>query len=427
MHTLVADSVLYCFRPPAKVARTTAEGPRVGLLGATQALTPAAAGQSSDWQASIQAIVQQQQQPLWNTLSLQMAQNRQMQEGILALPQLLMQSPAYKQFANPPPQNIPQPVQSHQAPTPAADSPENIAENHDNYDYYEELSGDESAAHVSPEHEDFESFSQYADAAKPLTLVERLEKLYIRLPHLTPPPRPTVPVVPSVRDSPEIEGRVRSLPAPAIILDTFQRFRETFRRQEGAAPVVDEVTGEIAAVQDDIDYSARRKALTPGTMTKKSDLQFQVHSAAHAPYARLDSDHQKFFPDYAAKTFKFTMNQVQMIQTASSYSLDACCHMDALLLGVRKCLEATQAKIDEFQFDTDEEYDDTVSDLHEALEYLQSLSFAEDFIIKKNVWIFSSLSAFMRESMLSTVRNLDPELAAWLKHLPFNAGRLYNK
>ena len=381
-----------------------------------------------EWLASIQ----QQQQPLWNALSIQMAQNRQMQEGILALPQLLMQSPAYQQFAKPAPApaaaGVPDPPAPSQpvATGPAADAHEHIADNLENYDFYEDISGDEaSASHHGQE--DFETFSQFAEAAKPLTLVERLEKLYIRLPHLTPPARPSQPVVPSVRDPPEIEGRVRSLPAPAIILDTFQRFRETFRRQEGMAPVVDEVTGEVAAVQDDTDYSARRKALTPSTATKKSDLQFQVHNAAHAQYARLDSDHAKFFPDFAARSFRLSMNQLQMLQTGASFTLDACCHLDALLLGVRKCLESTQAKIEEFEFDCDEDYEYTVSDIHEALEYLQSLSFAEDFIIKKNVWIFSSISAFMRESMLATVRNLDPELAAWLKNLPFNAGRLYNK
>lgn len=405
--------------------------PRLTLQGPTAPMATSMPGlahnttQSNDWLTSIQQIVQQQQTPIWNTLSLQMQQNRQMQESILSLPQLLVQS--QNKF-------LQQAASTTQAAAPAAPPVQPHQENpvvnehsYDNDEDYEDISEDEYTAvsHSANAEADFDEYSDYSEAAKPLTLVERLEKLYIRLPNLAPPPKPEQQVLPSVRDNPEIAGRIRSLPAPPIILDTFQRFRAAYRKQDGQSPVLDDITGEILRMEDDSDISNKRKALTQPT--KKGNLQFQVHGASHPPCAKLDTDFNKLFPDYSAKLFRLSYAQMNMIQMASSYTLDACCHLDALLLGVRRCIESTQQKLGEYDYDSDEEFETIMSDLQEAQEYLQSLSFAEDFIIKKNVWIFASLSAFMRESMLATVKGLDPEITAQLKLIPFNSGRLYNK
>ena len=84
-------------------------------------------------------------------------------------------------------------------------------------------------------------------------------------------------------------------------------------------------------------------------------------------------------------------------------------------------------KLKDYEYDTEEEYETLTAEIKEALEYLQSLGFCEEFVIKKNVWIFASLAAFMRESMLANNRGLDDQFAAQLKNLPFNAGKLYNK
>lgn len=399
------------FSRPPKAARVVGPG------------APEVTGTSPDWLASINAIITQQQQPIWNTLSLQMAQNRQMQQTVLDLPKMLLdqkQVPV-KASATQPSQAAhiadasPSPPHGAEAGAPLVD-----------YEDGDSLSdGEGMSLHSHSADQDFETFSQYSDAGKPLTLVERLEKLYARLPDLTPPPPPSQQMVPSVREIPEIENRPRSLPAPPLILATFQRFRSQYRRQEGSSPLVDEVTGAVIAQEDDSDCSSKKKALTQPT--KKSPLQFQVHGAAHAVNSKLDMNYLKLFPDHCSKNFRLSYGQMNMLQTAASYSLDACCHVDALLLGVKKCIEATLENLSDYEYESEEEETAMTSDLHEALEYLQSLSFAEDFIIKKNVWLFSSIAAFMRESMLSAVPHLDPELSAWLRNLPFNAGKLYNK
>ena len=391
-----------------------------------QANTEQSSDSNATWFNSLQNLVAQQQTPIWNTLSLQMAHNRQMQESILSLPQLLVQS--QNQFL----QNQKQ-VQSSAATAPQPSTSAACTDNNNNTpalhhsEPYDEVSDDECAAMSYNEYSeaDFEEFSENAEAGKPLTLVERLEKLYARLPHLAPPPAPTKQVAPSVRDPPEVEGRVKSLPAPPLILDTFQRFRASYRNQEGSTPTLDPVTGEPMAMEEDGDIGKKKKALT--SHTKKGSLQFRVHNAKHPQCAKLDVDYDKLFPEYAAKLFRLSYGQMNMIQTAASYTLDACCHLDALLLGVRRCLESTEQKLGEYDYESDEEFTNMTSDLQEAHEYLQSLSFAEDFIVKKNVWIFASLSAFMRESMIATIPNLDTEIAARLKLQPFNAGRLYNK
>ena len=393
-------------------------GPRTALAPAT--MDPNQPSTSNDWVSTLQTFVQQQQTPIWNSLSLQMAHNRQLQESIMALPQLLLQAQNQNKSANT--ATVPSATASV-APQASASS----YTPHDP-DQYDELSDDEACATISTNantEKDFEDFSEHDEAAKPLTLVERLEKLYIRLPHLTPPPKKEQQVQPSVRDIPEIEGRVRSLPAPPLILDTFQRFRTAYRKQDGTAPVLDEVTGKVKSMEDDADLSTKKKALTSNP--QKGHLQFQVHNADHPQFAKLDSDYGKLFPEYSTKLFRLNYNQMNMIQMASSFALDACCHLDALLLGVKRCIETTQLKLGEYDYETDEDLEYMVTDLQEALEYLQSLSFTEDFIVKKNVWIMASITAFMRESMLATVHNLDTEISARLRLLPFNASRLYNK
>lgn len=398
---------LFLFISRAKVPRVAQ-----AASGTTEVTGPPAG-----WLASINAIISEQQRPIWNTLSLQMAQNRQLQE---CLPQIIknQQMLPASQAASATTSQAPQPVNPAPEPTDQGHHPE-----YDEVEYISEE--DEASASLPPADQDFETFSQFSDAGKPLTLVERLEKLYTRLPNLLPPPAPSQQMVPSARELPELENRPKSLPAPPLILDTFQRFRAQYRRQEGSSPLVDEVTGQVVAQEDDSDCSTKKKALT--TPTKKGPLQFQVHGAAHATQSRLDMNYLKLFPDHCSKNFKLSFAQMNMIQTAASYSLDACCHIDAFLLGVKKCIEATLDNLNDYEYETEDEQNAVSSDLKEALEYLQSLSFAEDFLIKKNVWVFSSIAAFMRESMLAAVPNLDQEISGWLRNLPFNAGRLYNK
>ena len=383
--------------------------------------------QSNSWLSSIQTLVQQQQTPIWNTLSLQMAHNRQMQESILSLPSLLVKQNQMLQSHLKAQNSAAAPAQPQLQSTQHHEPNNNVIDNSCDNQPIEEISDDECAevSHNANCEADFEDYSENAEAAKPLTLVERLEKLYIRLPHLAPPPQPSQQVGPSVRDTPELEGRVRSLPAPPLILDTFQRFRNQYRNQESTTPTLDPVTGEPVRADDDSEISSKKKALT--APTKKGNLQFQVHNPSHPPCARLDVDYDKLFPEYSAKLFRLSYAQMNMLQNAASYTLDACCHMDAFLLGIRRCLESTEAKLGEYDYESDEEFSHIMSDLSEAHEYLQSLSFAEDFMVKKQVWTFASLSAFMRESMLATVPNLDAEISARLKLQPFNSGRLYNK
>ena len=398
--------------------------PRLSLTGPDAPLHAGAppANTQNEWMASLQTLVQQQQTPIWNTLSLQMAHNRQMQESILNLPQLLIQA----QNKNAAATSVTAAAAS--ATTSSTSNGAQAQASPHCEDHFEELSDEEeyaSVSHNANTEKDFDDFSEHDEAAKPLTLVERLEKLYIRLPHLTPPPQPERHVGPSVRDNPEIAGRIRSLPAPPLILDTFQRFRNEYRKQDGVAPVLDEITGKVKTVEDDSDLSSKKKALT--SAPKKGNLQFQVHNADHPLCAKLDTDYAKLFPEYSAKLFRLNFNQMNMLQMSSSFTLDACCHLDALLLGVKRCIETTQQKLGEYEYDSDEDFEYMMTDLQEALEYIQSLSFTEDFIVKKSVWTIASLTAFMRESMLATVHNLDSEIAARLRLMPFNSSRLYNK
>lgn len=374
---------------------------------------------------------QQQQQPIWNTLSLQMQQNRQITESLLHLPRLLLQ-------------NRNQNAASATVSTPPGEQSHGLQESTDNdhgrighdpvpVDYapeVEDISEDDvhnnqgdAAQNVNIE--DFETFSMYEDMSKPLTLVEKIEKLYERLPQLSRPPPPSAQAASSVRDLPEISGRIRSLPVPPLILDTFQRFRDTYRRQDGSVMIVDDQSGKPVGVAQEGDYTNRRKALI--NPTTKSDLQFQVHDTHYPMYTKLDLDYTKLFKAGSAETFQISRKQLNHLQMAASFTLDACCHLDALLLAIRKCLETGLERLDSYEYEGEEDYTQITGDFQEGLEYLESAGFAEEFIIKKSVWAFSSVTAFMRENMLATNPQLEPEFANGLKHLPFNAGKLYNK
>ena len=374
---------------------------------------------------------QQQQQPIWNTLSLQMAQNRQITESLINLPKLLLHNtPAAANSAN---------EQSQAPPSGAPDASQqgriglepvhNIVHDLNNYDL-EDVSEDDihlqdaEVPHQGPP-EDFETFSLYEELSKPLTLVEKIEKLYVRLPLLTRPSPPSAQAASSVRDLPEISGRIRSVPVPPIILQTFQRFRESYRRQEGQVMIVDDESGLPVGMAQEGDYSNRRKALL--SPTTKSDLQFQVHDPVYPMYSKLDIDYTKLFKPGSAETFQISRKQLNHLQMAASFSLDACCHLDALLLAIKKCLESGISKLEEFDYDTQADYDHVTSDFNEGLEYLESAGFAEEYLVKKNVWSFSSIAAFMRENMLASAPQLEGQYANILKNLPFNSGKLYNK
>ena len=372
---------------------------------------------------------QQQQQPIWNTLSLQMQQNRQMTESLMNLPQLLIQNQKPAASAT-----LSRPAQEQCQGLESADNSAHGRIDHDPVQDeidpdFENVSEDDvqnqgaAANHV--ESEDFETFSLYDEMSKPLTLVEKIEKLYERLPTLTRPLPPSAQAASSVRDIPEIRGRIRSLPVPPLILDSFQRFRDSYRRQEGTVMIVDDHSGLPIGMAQEGDYSNRRKALI--LPTTKSDLQFQVHDTRYPLFSKLDIDYTKLFKAGSAETFQISRKQLNNLQMAASFTLDACCHLDALLLAIRKCLEHGLDKLDSYEYEGEEDYNQITADFTEGLEYLESAGFAEEFIIKKNVWAFSSVAAFMRENMLASTSQLDPELANTLKHLPFNAGKLYNK
>ena len=370
---------------------------------------------------------QQQQQPIWNTLSLQMQQNQQMTNSLLKIPQLLLQNP--KPAAAGSANNIEQ-YQGHAEPT-ENDVHDRIGHGpvqqngEPEFEYISEDDVQNQGAENQSATEDFETFSMYEDFSKPLTLVEKIEKLYVRLPTLVRPPPPSAHAASSVRDIPEISGRVRSLPVPPLILDSFQRFRESYRRQEGSVMIVDDQSGLPIGVAQEGDYTNRRKALI--NPTTKSDLQFQVHETHYPLYSKLDLDYTKLFKAGSAETFQITRKQLNHLQMAASFTLDACCHLDALLLAIKTCLEKGLEKLDSYEYEGEEDYNVITADFSESLEYLESAGFAEEFIIKKNVWAFSSVAAFMRENMLATTTQLDPQLANTLKNLPFNAGKLYNK
>ena len=356
---------------------------------------------------------QSQQQPIWNTLSLQMAQNRQMTESLIQMQKVQAQQAQQSQGLSQLPDRK-GPESKAPATVSAQDYVEDISEEEQDYEM----------SHVGSE-VDFEDFSNYPELSEPLTLVEKLEKLYDRLPRLQRPPPAAAQAAASVREVPEIAGRVRSLPPPPVILDAFQKFRSSYRKHDGESLVVDDHTGEAVGMVDETEFSNKKQALL--TATKKSDLQFQVHNPTYSQFTKLDTDYTKIFRSGSGDSYNITRKQLNNIQTAASYSLDACSHMDALLWGVKECIEVVLWKLKDYDYDTTEEYTNLTAELKEALEYLQSLGFCEEFVVKKNVWVFASIAAFMREAMLSNCRNLDDQFAAQLKVLPFNAGKLYNK
>ena len=353
---------------------------------------------------------QSQQQPIWNTLSLQMAQNRQITDSLIQMQKAQQSQGLFK-------------LPDNKGPQPSALATASDNEHIENISDTEmEMDGDSVGSEV--DFEDFSNFSELSQA-QPLTLVEKLEKLYARLPTLQRPPPAAMQVQSSVREVQEIQGRVRSLPPPPVILAAFQKFRASYRKMEGSCLVVDDKTGEAVGMVDESDYSNKKQALI--TATKKSELQFQVHNASYPQFSKLDTDYTKVFRSGSGENFTMTRKQINNIQSAASFSLDACSHMDALLWGVKECIEAALWKMKDYEYESDEEFDNLTSELKESLEYLQSLGFCEEFVIKKNVWIFASLAAFMREHMLAGNRALDDQFAAQLKTLPFNAGKLYNK
>ena len=74
----------------------------------------------------------------------------------------------------------------------------------------------------------------------------------------------------------------------------------------------------------------------------------------------------KLFPDHCSKNFRLSYGQMNMLQTAASYSLDACCHVNALLLGVKKCIEATLENLSDYDYESEEEETAMTIDLLEA-------------------------------------------------------------
>ena len=370
---------------------------------------------------------QQQQTPLWNTLSLQMAQNRQLAESLMTLPKLIVeatsssQKPEQSQGLKELPDTNAHGLHDHG--TAQHGNSGNHANNYDNVTD-DELEFD-NISNLDSE-EDFEEYSNFPELSQPLTLVEKLEKLYDRLPRLQRPPPASVQAAASVREIPEIQGRVRSLPAPPFILDAFQKFRSSYRKTEGTSLVVDETTGAKVAMVEEADYTKKKTALN--IATKKSDLQFQIHDSPYPQFTKLDTDYTKLFRSGSGDNYHMSRKQINNLQTAASFALDACSHMDALLWGVKECLEVTIYNLKDYDYESEEEFERTVAELREAQEYLQSLGFCEEFIIKKNVWIFSSLAAFMRESMLyNTSHIIDDQFVPQLRNSPFNAGKLYNK
>ena len=92
--------------------------------------------------------------------------------------------------------------------------------------------------------EHFESATQFEDMKKPLTLVEVIEKLYARLPDLTPPPRESLDEGARAKEPLELQGRVKSLPAAPVVLASFRKFLSQYKKQDGKrTTLVDEVTG----------------------------------------------------------------------------------------------------------------------------------------------------------------------------------------
>ena len=258
------------------------------------------------------------QQPLSNTLSLQMLQNRQMTEALINLPKMMFnaknsashseQSQGLKEL----PDNPAHGLYDHGAAHHGQANVENITDDEMDFDI---------ASNVGSE-EDFEEFSSFPEMSQPLTLVEKLEKLYDRLPRLQRLPPVSAQAAASVREIPEIAGRVRSLPAPPIILAAFQKFRTSYRKQEGTSLVVDDHTGEKVAMVDEADYSKKKTALN--SATKKSDFQFQVHEPSYPELSKLDTDYTKLFKSGCGDMFRISRKQLNHIQ--SIHVVQYCTH-----------------------------------------------------------------------------------------------------
>ena len=205
--------------------------------------------------SALQSFVSQQQSqqtPIWNTLSLQMAQNRQMTDSILALHKMQQQSQGLNQL----PDTKRKPSSTATSTAAISHPPlESISDEEDDSHYPD--NDLESNSNLGSE-VDFEDFSNYSELDQPLTLVEKIEKLYDRLPRLLRPPPQAAQAASSVRDIPEISGRVRSLPSPPVILDSFQKFRASYRKTEGTSLVVDDNTGEKVGMVDESEYSKKK-------------------------------------------------------------------------------------------------------------------------------------------------------------------------
>ena len=176
------------------------------------------------------------------------------------------------------------------------------------------------------------------------------------------------------------------------------------------------------------DSSNKRKAFS--WPPEKTTYQFQVHEGDHSPFSKLDQDYSNLFKVGSGDNFQISRKHLNLLQEAASYTMDACCHQDILFSAIKACITVSQSKIAEFyDLENEEQYNEfheLTSELQEVLDYVQSLTFSEEFIVKKSVYIFSHITAFMRESMLAQCRGLEPEYAHYLKTLPFNSGALYN-
>ena len=185
-----------------------------------------------------QMLAQQQQMQMqmpnpamWNTLSMQFAQTqmKQMTDSFLQ-----MQGQLLDKLNN---------VSTGQA-VPGNSAQSNAVQINDTAS----VSSDGAVAQIGydTEHEDFETATQFHQFRKPVSLVEVIEKLYNRLPHLAPPP-PSEEKEEGARakEDLELKGRVKSLPAAPAVLTSFRRFLHKYKKQDGETLVVDEVTGNV--------------------------------------------------------------------------------------------------------------------------------------------------------------------------------------
>ena len=272
------------------------------------------------------------------------------------------------------------------------------------------------SAHV----QDFDEFA--TEPVDSEIMCDRIALVYGRLGDLpVPPKKQKVLSYAAKRDPMKEEKPIDSFPPSLYVLDNLKNFRDNFTKTE--LDIIDDSGKPSGNTVAPLPSKKSVKALVKPPMRS---TQFKIHTPVYPAFVQKDGDIDKLhknLPDQ--KNMSISFSQLQNLQAANSYALDAASHVDYFISAAKDTVYDVMEKLENLSI-SDEAYQSMYDDLDESYQYLCAVGQANEFIVKKNVYGFAGISAHLREECLRNCKHLSSDNHQRLKNQPLNSSALFN-